>query len=109
MSGGIRDTFVRPRFGSIAAEVFGFVVLGAAILAAAFNVMPKWVHSPASLAALWLAMTVGFEFLFFHYIGGHSWGELIDAYRFWKGRLWVCVLLTLGLAPFIAARWQRPG
>jgi hypothetical protein len=52
-------------------------------------------------------MTVGFEFLFFHYVAGHSWADLLDANRFWEGRLWVLVLLTLALAPFIAARWGR--
>jgi hypothetical protein len=102
LSGGIRDRLIQPRYGNLVAEVFGAATLSLAIVAAAFLVMPHWSISPGWLALLWLAMTEAFEFLFFHYVGGHSWSELLAAYRFWEGRLWIVVLVTIVVAPYVA-------
>ncbi len=104
LSGGMRDGLVRPRYGNLAAEIFGAAVLSSAILLAAFWMVPRWTISPGWLALLWLAMTESFEFLFFHYVGGHSWSELLAAYRFWEGRLWVLVLVAIVVAPFLVRK-----
>jgi hypothetical protein len=50
---------------------------------------------------LWLALTVAFEFLFFHYVTGHPWSELLRNYAFWEGRLWVFVLATILFLPAV--------
>jgi|SRR5512146_1655119 hypothetical protein len=107
LSGGIRDRLVRPRYGNLTAEIFGAAILSLAIVAAAFWIMPRWSISPGWLALLWLTITEAFEFLFFHYVGGHSWGELLAAYRFWEGRLWIVVLATIVVAPFFARAVER--
>jgi hypothetical protein len=60
---------------------------------------------PGRVALAWLGMTVGFEFLFGHYVDGKSWGELAANYAIWRGRLWPVVLATVVLAPFL---WTRP-
>jgi hypothetical protein len=106
LSGGVRDRMVRTRYGNLAAEIFGAAVLCIAIQVVACWVILRWSLSPGWLALLWLLMTEAFEFLFFHYVGGHSWSELLAAYRFWEGRLWVVVLLALAVAPFAARRWM---
>jgi hypothetical protein len=50
---------------------------------------------------LWVAMTVAFEFLFFHYVTGHPWAELLDNYNLAAGRLWTLLLAWIAIAPAI--------
>ena len=72
-------------------------------------------RTPASGAAalgiglLWMALTVAFEFLFFHYVGGHLWAALLANYNLAAGRLWVLVLLCLLLAPSLFRGWLPAG
>lgn len=52
----------------------------------------------------WLALTVAFEFLFFHYVGGHSWAELLANYDVANGRLWPLILVWVTVAPYFFCR-----
>ena len=56
---------------------------------------------PGRVAALWLGVTIAFEFLFGHYIAKHSWRRLIQDYNLFAGRLWVLVLAAVAAAPYI--------
>jgi hypothetical protein len=60
-----------------------------------------------SIGLLWMALTVAFEFLFFHYVGGHSWSELVANYNVLKGRVWVFVLAWVAIAPYGFSRLNR--
>jgi hypothetical protein len=106
VNGAVREAFVRPRFGNVAAEIVGAMVLSAVCFIAAIIVMkptgPKWHSAAWQVGPLWLLMTLAFEFGFFHYIGGRSWRELLLAYHFWEGRLWIIVLISTFGAPFFA-------
>ncbi|OYT42845.1 hypothetical protein B6U90_07685 [Thermoplasmatales archaeon ex4484_6] len=53
------------------------------------------------IGSMWLAMTICFEFLFGHYVIGHSWDRLLADYNLLKGRLWVLILLWTWLGPLI--------
>lgn len=50
---------------------------------------------------MWLIMTILFEFVFGHYVMGHSWEKLFHDYNFFAGRLWVIVLLWITISPTI--------
>jgi len=50
---------------------------------------------------MWLIMTILFEFVFGHYVMGHSWDKLFHDYNFLAGRLWVIVLLWITISPTI--------
>lgn len=112
VNGGLRDAFVRPRFGAMAAEILGASILSLAAIIAGIVVMrpaaaiQDWAVA-AQVSAFWVALTLAFEFLFFHYVTGRSWDELLAAYRFWEGRLWIVVLLATAAAPFIAITRRR--
>jgi hypothetical protein len=103
-SGAIREKLIRPHVGFFGAELFGLVTVGGATFIAALIVVSDWPSSPILLGSLWLGMTISFEFLFFHYAGGRPWTELLDAYRFWSGRLWTVLLLVVWLSPALAAK-----
>ena len=52
----------------------------------------------------WMALTVAFEFLFFHYIAGHPWADLLEIYDIVHGRLWPLILLWVAVAPYVFYR-----
>ncbi len=52
------------------------------------------------VGGIWLIMTICFEFIFGHYVMGHSWSKLLHDYNIIQGRLWVVVLIWTLLAPY---------
>ncbi|MBI5005510.1 MAG: hypothetical protein HZB95_00135 [Nitrosomonadales bacterium] len=56
------------------------------------------------IGLFWMALTVAFEFLFFHYVGGHSWAVLLANYDMSAGRLWPLILLWVAVAPYLFYR-----
>jgi hypothetical protein len=54
-----------------------------------------------TVGVIWLLLTVAFEFSFRHYVAHHSWEKLFQDYNILAGRLWVLVLLGVGLLPLI--------
>ncbi len=56
------------------------------------------------IGLIWLAMTVVFEFVFGHYVMGHSWEKLLHDYNLLEGRVWVLVLVWTTIAPWLFYR-----
>jgi hypothetical protein len=56
------------------------------------------------IGLFWMVLTVAFEFLFFHYVGGHSWELLLANYDLSEGRLWPLILLWVAVAPYVFYR-----
>ena len=88
--------------------LYGMTLLGVVIGAYAW----RWPFASAAAAWragwLWLALTVAFEFVFFHYFTRHSWEELLANYDLSAGRLWLVLLLWIALAPAVFRRlWRR--
>jgi len=54
-----------------------------------------------TVGIMWFGMTVLFEFVFGHYVAGHSWGRLLRDYNLSKGRLWSLVLIFVTLSPYV--------
>jgi hypothetical protein len=48
----------------------------------------------------WLLLTILFEFIFGHYVIGHSWEKLLFDYNIFKGRLWSLVLFWTFIGPY---------
>jgi hypothetical protein len=58
---------------------------------------------------MWVLMTGAFEFLFGHFVAGHSWNRLLADYNILEGRTWVLFLLWIAMAPYVLFRLrQRP-
>ena len=49
----------------------------------------------------WLLLTLGFEFLFGHFVAGHSWGSLLQDYNLLAGRVWVFFLAWVAVMPYL--------
>jgi len=59
------------------------------------------------VGALWLCMTIAFEFAFGHFVLGHSWSVLLADYDLLKGRVWSLFLLWIAMAPFVLFRLRE--
>jgi hypothetical protein len=59
------------------------------------------------VGVLWLVLTVAFEFLFGHFVAGHSWGRLLHDYDLAAGRVWGFFLAFVAAAPWICYRLRR--
>ncbi len=85
----------------------GVLLLGIVIRGFVRLYPPSSGREAISMGLLWMALTVAFEFLFFHYVGGHSWSELLGNYNVLKGRVWVVVLAWIAIAPYVFFRLDR--
>ncbi|MBU7015733.1 MAG: hypothetical protein HXS52_06220 [Theionarchaea archaeon] len=57
------------------------------------------------IGVMWLGLTVAFELLFGHFIVGHTWSRLLTDYNILKGRIWILMLLTTLLGPYIVGKY----
>ena len=85
----------------------GVLLLGIVIRGFVRLYPPSSGREAISIGLLWMALTVAFEFLFFHYVGGHSWSALLGNYNVLKGRVWVVVLAWIAIAPYVFFRLDR--
>lgn len=53
------------------------------------------------VGAIWLVLTIAFEFSFGRFVDGKGWDELFADYNLVRGRLWPLVLLWLAISPEI--------
>jgi hypothetical protein len=109
-AGAFRVAVVAPRLSPFGTEVAG-ALLGIAVIVALTRPFIRSLKRPtlatlAGIGALWLGLTVAFEFGFFHYVGGKSWESLLEQYDVGAGHLWPFVLAAVALAPFA---WARRG
>jgi hypothetical protein len=103
--GGLREKLLRPRIGEQRAHQAGTLAFCAYIaLLGGFFARSHALTTKQGLlvGALWTAMTLAFEFGFFHYLMNKPWQELFADYNLAKGRLWPLVLLTSFLTPVLA-------
>lgn len=112
-NGILRDAVLGRLVAAGAARALSGVLLSAIILAWTFA-MYRWLGSPRGRAALavgavWLALTVAFEFGFGRLVAKHSWEELLRPYRFAGGDLWPVVLLVVAVSPGLASAILRRG
>ena len=62
---------------------------------------PQSATQAISVGLIWLALTIVFEFIFGHYVAGHSWEKLFADYKIWEGRLWIFILIWTAIAPYV--------
>lgn len=111
INGGLRDLTYGQHVSELLANQISCVI-GIALFAVVISqYVRRW--PPASvreawfIGMFWMALTVTFEFLFFHYVGGHSWEALLANYDMASGRLWPLILLWVLVAPYLFYRLRR--
>lgn len=110
-NGAARDLTYGKHMSELAAHqlstITSILSLGAVIWGFVRLYPPSSAHNAITIGLAWAALTVAFEFLFFHFVGGHSWSELLANYNVLEGRVWVAVLLWVAAAPYIFFRFRR--
>ena len=111
INGGIRQALISPRTGDTLGHAISTIMLCAAILLLCW-VTIGWMR-PATrrevwwIGALWVTLTFAFEFLAGHYVFGTPWRRLLADDNIFRGRIWVLVLVTTAIAPWLAVRCRR--
>jgi hypothetical protein len=104
-NGAIRDFTYGQHLSELAAHQIstasGIVLLGIVISVFCRIAPPTSAREAFSLGLFWLGLTLAFEFLFFHYVGGHSWSALLANYNVLEGRVWVLLLAWIAIAPSV--------
>jgi hypothetical protein len=52
-----------------------------------------------SVGAIWVVLSVVFEFGFGHYVEGDSWSDLLESYDLTVGNLWILIVLWTAAGP----------
>lgn len=110
LNGGLRQALLVPWFGEPVGHVVSTVLLSGLILGAAWFLDPRIRAASArdawAVGALWVVLTVAFEFLAGHYLFGDPWARLLADYNLGQGRVWILVPVTTLLAPALARAWR---
>jgi ABC-type Fe3+ transport system permease subunit len=108
VNGGAREAWMVPRLGDRAAHALSTGILCTLIALTTWLaigwIRPATVQDALVIGALWLSLTLGFEFLVGHYVFGTPWAKLLADYNLLRGRIWMLVLVVTLLAPVWAAR-----
>ncbi|HVK37206.1 MAG TPA: hypothetical protein VNA88_01640 [Candidatus Kapabacteria bacterium] len=111
MNGTIRQALLLPMMGETAARAVSTIVLSAVVVVMTMIALPR--IRPASrgeawqIGALWLVLTLAFEFLVGHYVFGNPWSKLLADYDIGAGRIWVLALIVTLCAPAVLYGWRR--
>jgi hypothetical protein len=111
--GMARERWLLPIVGNFRAHQIG-TVLVCGLIAVVVLFGTRWLQlrpgQALRIGSFWLVLTLLFEFGVFGVLLGHPWPELFADYNLLQGRLWVLVLLTEALSPYVFAKyavWQR--
>ncbi len=107
VNAGIRNNVYKPVVGDLVANQISTLIFITVIFAVTYLVLRfsslKLSDSEALLmGTIWLVFTIIFEFIAGHYVFGNSWEKLFADYNILKGRIWILVLLTTFLSPYLA-------
>ena len=101
--------FYAPYTGELLAHQISSIIFSTVIFAVTYALLK---YSGVSgtpvqfiyVGLMWVSLTVSFEFLFGHFVIGHSWEYLLHDYNFLEGRIWLLVLIVTAISPWLANR-----
>ncbi|MFL5740403.1 MAG: hypothetical protein ACJ75B_09320 [Flavisolibacter sp.] len=102
----IRELVYKPFVGELAAHQISTVLASAAFFILAYLRFRNHVQTVSKsslflIGCMWLIMTVLFEFALGRFVTGASWNKIFYDYNILEGRIWILLLITLLVTPFI--------
>lgn len=109
--GTLRAIFLVPLVGDFRSRQIGVLTGSILILAVTYLLVP-WLkiaeRKPlVQIGALWVVLTVAFEFTLGHYVFGRSWANLASDYDILRGGFLLFGLAVMMFAPVVAVRMRR--
>ena len=105
VNGTIRELSYGRWLGELPAHQVSSLTLAVLFGFCVWVLMKRWrLESTAQAAAvglIWMVLTAGFEFGFFHYVMGYSWERLLRDYDVTEGRVWPLVLIWVAACPSV--------
>ena len=102
-NGAARDLWYGAALGELRAHqvstLTALALFGFYIWFAVRRLRPASMHDAWLGGALWLAMTLAFEFPFGHYVAGKPWSVLLENYNLAAGHWWPLILVWVCAAP----------
>lgn len=106
LNGAFREAVLTPRMGRGGAHALSTVMLSALILLVGWLsmpwILPRTLQDAWTVGALWVGLTIAFEFLAGHFVFGRPWNELLADYNLLAGRIWLMVLVVTLMTPVFA-------
>jgi hypothetical protein len=110
-NGTLRQLALHPLVGDTHARQLSTVTLLALLTGYMWELSRRWPIRTAATAleigAVWVVLTLAFEFGFGHVVEGKAWGVLLDDYNVMAGHIWIVVPLWTVVAPSLVRRLQR--
>jgi len=111
INGGLRDFVVAPLLGQSVALPLSGVLLAAIIGLITCLLLPRIGQISAAdawrIGGVWLVLTLGFEFGLGMLLMGKAFADMLSVFDLSGGNLYVLVLLTVFVAPWLTAKRQR--
>lgn len=111
-NGFLREAVVRQRFGEKAGHLSSTIILAAVIVVVA-GVSKAWIGVQTIseawfVGAIWLAMTLAFEFLAGHYLFKNPWSKIFADYNTLAARVWILIpIITVTSMPLAFMGWRQ--
>ena len=110
-NGAVRQAWLVSALGEQAGHLVSTVMLSVLIFAVGW-LMSGWLDMASAseawlLGAIWLVLTIAFEFLGGHFLFGAAWSKLLADYNLTHGRIWILVLIVTAMTPTIVFRLHR--
>jgi len=108
VNGAVRQAWLIAPLGEVTGRAVSTLILSGLVLFVT-SLAIRWIGPTTAgealrVGALWLALTLGFEFLVGHYVFRKPWAALLEDYDVTRGRIWVLALIVVLLAPLLSAR-----
>ena len=107
-NGAFREAWLSPALGELRGrQVSTLLLLG--LLAGYIGLVAKiWPpvssRNAAAIGAVWVVLTLAFEFAMGGLVSGLSWRQMLAEYDLASGRLWALVPLWVAVAPYVFFR-----
>ena len=105
LNGIIRNSVYQKYTGELSAHQISTFTIIVLIGIYTWFIIPflklQFARQAIAVGLIWLILTIAFEFIFGHFVVGHSWSKLLADYNIWDGRLWILVLIWTTIAPFV--------
>ena len=110
LHGLLREIFIAPQLGDLRARQLG-VLTGCVLIFLVAWATARWMgarsrHAQLKVGAMWVLLTLVFEFALGHAMG-LGWDRILSDYNPARGGFMILGMAFLFFAPMLAARWRR--